>query len=102
MKNKIFVGNLPLEVTENDLMDFFSKFGEIKKITLPKDMYTGKLRGFGFIEFKMVESAKEAISLNRAEFMGKVLTVNEARDERDKRRSGNGGNNGGGRFRGRN
>lgn len=106
MKNKIFIGNLPLNVAEDEMMtaitERFSQFGEIKKITLPKDIYSEKLRGFGFVEFKTVESAKEALSLNRTEFMGKVLTVNEARDERDRKRTGGStGGGGAGGFRSR-
>jgi ATP-dependent DNA helicase RecG len=59
---KLYITNLPFSTTENQLEDFFSRFGEISDISIPKDHYTGKARGFGFIEFEKQEVANKILN----------------------------------------
>jgi RNA recognition motif-containing protein len=76
----IYVGNLSYQATEDDLRDVFAQYGEIKRIVLPIDRETGRMRGFGFVE--LAEDAQEdaAISeLDGAEWMGRQLRVNKAK-----------------------
>jgi RNA recognition motif-containing protein len=76
----IYVGNLSYQATEDDLREVFAQYGEIKRIVLPIDRETGRMRGFGFVE--LAEDAQEdaAISeLDGAEWMGRQLRVNKAK-----------------------
>ena len=95
---KIFVGNLTPQVTEADLRTLFEPHGEISKVEIVKDRYTGDSRGFGFIEMPSEGQAKAAIEkLNGARLQERKLTVNEAKP---KERSGPAeGGRGGGRGR---
>ena len=93
--NKIYVGNLPFQVTEDQLRPIFSAHGEIRGIELIKDRETGTLRGFGFIEYASEEQAKSALILNGHQLNGKTLKVNIAQ-ERERRSGGGGGRPGGG------
>ena len=87
----IYVGNLSREVTDEDLRQEFSAFGEVSSATVIKDRYTGESRGFGFVEMTAKDEANAAIkALNGKELKGRVIKVNEARprrDNRDRRRS---------------
>jgi len=88
---KIYVGNLNYAVTEDQLRGLFSQYGEIKDIVLITDKYTGRSKGFGFVEFSDPSAMKNAIeSQNGKEHDGRTLTVNEARQrpERDSRGGG--------------
>lgn len=77
---KLFVGNLPWSVTDQDLEDMFSPFGAVGSAKVITDRDTGRSRGFGFVEMSD-ESARNAIAdLNESELSGRKLTVNEARD----------------------
>ena len=85
----IYVGNLSYQATEEDLRAVFADYGTVKRVVLPTDRETGRMRGFAFVE--MAESAHEdsAISeLDGAEWMGRQLRVNKARPREDNRSAG--------------
>jgi len=91
----IYVGNLSYEVTEEDLREAFEVFGEVESVKLLKDNYTGKSKGFGFVEMSSNAAAQSAIDgLNNKEFKGRTITVNQARP-RTENRGGRGGFGGG-------
>lgn len=91
MSKKIYVGNLHFKATEEDLMELFSKSGEVESVKIIKDLSTGNSRGFGFVEMSADEDAQKAIkTLNGYTFMERKLNVNEAktghrREKRDSR-----------------
>jgi len=95
----IYVGNLSYDTTEDDLRMAFERFGQVTSATLIKDKYTGKSRGFGFVEMPSNEEAQAAIQgLNGTELTGRTLTVNEARPREEGGGSrGNQSRGGGGR-----
>jgi len=98
MKKKLYVGNLPYKVTEDDLKDLFKEFETVTEINLITDQATGRSRGFGFVEFSSGEDADKAIeSLNGKMFQDREIVVNEARPPKD--RGGNRGGGGGGGYR---
>ena len=77
---KLYVGNLPYETTESDLQALFEATGPVSTINIVRDRSTGQPRGFAFVEMTDAESARRAISeLDRRQFGGRNLTVNEAR-----------------------
>lgn len=89
----IYVGNLSYRATEEDLKEVFADYGSIKRIVLPMDRETGRMRGFAFVD--MMEDAQEdaAITeLDGAQWMGRQLRVNKAkpREENNFRRSSGG------------
>ncbi|MBK7997861.1 MAG: RNA-binding protein [Verrucomicrobia bacterium] len=97
MSNKLFVGNLSFNMTENDLQDAFAAFGTVVEANLMMDRMTGRPRGFGFVTMATPEDAQKAIEgLNGKEVDGRALTVNVARP-REERPPGGGGGGGGGR-----
>ncbi len=76
----IYVGNLGYEVTQEDLEQVFAEYGTVKKVKLPLDRETGRLKGFGFVEMETeVEEGKAIEVLDGAEWMGRSLKVNKAR-----------------------
>jgi RNA recognition motif-containing protein len=92
----IYVGDLSFEVTEEDLRQAFSAFGQVESAKIIKDTYDGKSKGFGFVEMSGRAEAHSAIDgLNGKELKGRTVKVNEARPRSDGRR--NRGNRGGGR-----
>jgi RNA recognition motif-containing protein len=96
----IYVGNLVFDVGEDDLRQAFEQFGQVTEVRLIMDKFTGKSKGFGFVEMPSKEEAEKAIEeMNGKEFMGRDLNVNEARPKID--RGGRGGFGGGGRGGGR-
>jgi RNA recognition motif-containing protein len=91
----IFVGNLSHDVSEEELSAAFSAFGDVSKVTILKDKFSGEPRGFGFVEMPAKAEAQAAIKgMNQKELKGRALNVNEARSQAD--RSGGGGRRGGG------
>jgi RNA recognition motif-containing protein len=81
MSKRIYVGNLSFSTTDDELRGLFSQYGEVHSVNLVTDRETGRPRGFGFVE---MDGADEAIAaLDRKEFGGRVLTVNEARPRND-------------------
>jgi len=110
MSNKMFVGNLSFNTTENDLQDAFAAHGTVTEVNLMMDRATGRPRGFGFVTMSTAEEAQTAIAaLNGKQLDGRDLTVNIAkpREERPagggggggRREYGGGGGGGGGRNR---
>src|SRR5687767_15325174 len=97
MSNKLFVGNLSFNTTENDLQDMFAAHGTVVEANLMVDRVSGRPRGFGFVTMGTPEEAQKAIeALNGASVDGRNLTVNVARP-REERSGGGGGGGGGGR-----
>src|SRR6202167_3949728 len=100
MSNKLFVGNLSFNTTENDLNDAFAAHGTVTETNLMMDRMSGRPRGFGFVTMSTAEEAQKAIAaLNGAQLDGRALTVNVARPRED-RPPGGGGGGGGGRREG--
>jgi RNA recognition motif-containing protein len=80
MSRKLYVGNLPYETGETELQALFARAGTVEKITVMRDMATGRARGFAFVEMSTDDEAQKAISdLNEYQLGGRGLTVNEAR-----------------------
>jgi cold-inducible RNA-binding protein len=99
--NRLFVGNLAYNTIENDLSDLFGQAGSVISVNLMMDKFTGKSRGFAFVEFASPEEATKAVEMfNGKDFQGRALTVNIARprEERPQRsnfRAGDRGDRGG-------
>jgi RNA recognition motif-containing protein len=89
MTQRIYVGNLPYSATERELTEKFSAYGEVVSAAMPTDRESGQPRGFGFIEMSNEDAAKAIDALNGADFGGRSMNVNAAR-EREDRRSGSG------------
>lgn len=78
----IYVGNLSYQATEQDLKKLFSEFGEVKSVKIINDNYTGRSRGFGFVDMEQTSEATKAIeALNNVNFKQQSLIVNEARSK---------------------
>lgn len=92
----IYVGNLSYDVTQDALSAVFAEYGTVKRVQLPTDRETGRLRGFAFVEMNSEAEESAAIdALDGAEWMGRDLKVNKAKPKED--RGGSfGGNRGGG------
>ena len=81
----IYVGNIPFEATDADLRTVFQEYGEVKRVHLPMDRETGRIRGFGFVEMETEDQETVAIDeLNGAEWLGRTLKVNKARPREDR------------------
>ena len=94
MSNKLFVGNLSFNTTENDLHDAFAAHGTVVEANLMMDRMSGRPRGFGFVTMSSPEEAQKAVeALNGKEIDGRALTVNVARPREE--RPGGGGGDGG-------
>jgi cold-inducible RNA-binding protein len=92
---KLYVGNLPMEMTETELKELFSEAGNVSSAKIITDRQTGQPRGFGFVEMETKLEGQKAISmLNGRQVEGRVLAVNEARPQA--RGGGGGGGRGGG------
>jgi RNA recognition motif-containing protein len=93
----IYIGNLSYEVTQDDLTRAFAEYGEVKRVQLPTDRETGRLRGFAFVEMGTDAEESAAIeALDGAEWMGRDLKVNKARPREERgSSSGSWGNRGG-------
>ena len=79
MQNKVFVGNLNFQTTEDELRQLFSQSGEVVSVSIPTDRMSGRPRGFAFVEFASGEAAAAAIErFNDQELGGRNLRVNEA------------------------
>lgn len=95
----IYVGNLSYEVTSDTLSAVFAEYGSVKRVQLPTDRETGRLRGFAFVEMGTEAEETAAIeALDGAEWMGRDLKVNKAKPKEDRGSfgGGGGGNRGGG------
>jgi RNA recognition motif-containing protein len=81
----IYVGNLSYSVTEDDLREMFGKFGEVTRVNLITDKFTGQSKGFGFVEMAVKSEAEAAIkALDGSAAKGRNLRVNEARPRTDR------------------
>jgi RNA recognition motif-containing protein len=93
MSTKLYVGNLPFEATEADLQALFESAGQVSTINIIRDRATGQARGFAFVEMSDTEGAQRAIrELDKHQYGGRSLTVNEAKPMAPR---GNGGGGGG-------
>ena len=85
----IYVGNLPFEVTEDELREEFEAFGQVSSVKIITDKYTGQSRGFGFVEMPAVSEGQAAINgLNGKTVGDSILVVNAARPRSDSRGGG--------------
>ncbi len=76
----IYVGNIPYRLGEDDLKEIFQEYGTVESVKIITDKFSGRSKGFGFIEMPNEEEAKKAIEeLNEAEVDGRNLRVNEAK-----------------------
>ncbi len=95
---KLYVGNLSFDTSESDLRTAFEAHGTVDSVAVVSDKFTGRSRGFGFVEMNNAEEAKAAMGdLNEKELDGRKLNVNEARPREDNR-GGGGGGGGGDRY----
>jgi RNA recognition motif-containing protein len=79
---KVYVANISFNATEQDIRDLFAEYGEIESVKMITDKYTGQSRGFAFVEMESENDSQKAISaLNGSTFMGRTLTVAEARPQ---------------------
>ena len=110
MGKRIYVGNLPFSVGQEQLKELFSQYGEIDEAVVVSNKFSGRSKGFGFVSFKDDAAADKAIAeMNKKEVEGRPLNVKEAipfdenkpRKSFDRGRGGFGGRSGGGRFGGR-
>ena len=95
---KIYVGNLSFDVTEEELREEFASFGKVESVAIPTDKYSGRARGFAFVEMPSVAEGQAAIeALNGKTLRNRTLTVNAARPRSDDRGGGSyGGRRSGG------
>ena len=83
MENKIYVGNLSFDVTDQDLEKLFSDYGKIKEVNIVKDRFSGRSKGFAFVTFDEKESMNKAISdMNGKDFKGREIKVSVARPQK--------------------
>ncbi len=82
----IYVGNLSYQATQDDLRQAFESFGQVESTTIITDKFSGKSKGFGFVDMPSPDQARSAIeALNGKELRGRVLRVNEARPRPESR-----------------
>ena len=85
MTNKVYIGNLSFDTTENTLKDLFSQAGTVSSVSIIMDKYSGRSKGFGFAEMSSEEEAKKAIEMfNGKEVDGRNIVVDEAKPMREK------------------
>jgi cold-inducible RNA-binding protein len=88
MSTRLFVGNLAYQTIENDLQELFGQAGAVTSVNLMMDKFTGKSRGFAFVEFSSQAEAEKAIEMfNSKDFQGRRLTVNVARPREERPRT---------------
>ena len=86
----IYVGNLPYQLTEDELKEIFDEFGEVESAKIIMDKYSGRSKGFGFVEMTNDEEANHAIeNLNDSDVKGRNIRVNQARERNDNFRNEN-------------
>jgi RNA recognition motif-containing protein len=95
----IYVGNLSYQVTQADLSDAFAEYGTVKRVQIPTDRETGKIRGFAFVEMgNDAEEDKAIAELDGAEWMGRSIKVNKAKPREDNRGGSSSFGSGGRRY----
>jgi len=95
----IYVGSLHYDLSEDELRELFETYGEVSSVRIITDKFTGRSKGFGFVEMSDSEAANQAIEeLNGTEIKGRTIRVNESieRKDQDRKRGGFGGENRGG------
>lgn len=98
MSSKLYVGNLSFETKEEDLTALFQQAGTVESVRIITDRYSGRSRGFGFVEMSTEEEAQKAIEMwNGKELDGRTLMVNEAKPKEDRPRRPGGFDRGGSR-----
>jgi RNA recognition motif-containing protein len=86
---KIFCGSLPFSLEETELKEFFEEYGEVTSSVIISDKFSGRSKGFGFVEMSNDEQAQKAIEeLNGAEVNGRTIVVNKAEEKKDNNRGG--------------
>lgn len=92
-ESRLFVGNLPYQAMDSDLQDHFAPAGVVTSVNVMMDKFTGKSRGFAFVEMGSPDEANKAVEMfHNKDFQGRPLTVNIARPREDRPpRSGGGG-----------
>jgi len=99
LAKKLYIGNISFQATEDDLRELFAKSGDVESVKLITDQFTGKPKGFGFVEMVTEEDAKNAITaLNGTTFMDRAITVAEAKPQQPREKRGFGGGGGRGGF----
>lgn len=94
----IYVGNLSYEVTESEIRQEFEAFGEVSSVSIIKDTYSGRSKGFGFVEMPKLNEGQAAVTgLNGKVLKDRAITVNGARSRGDTGGGGSRGGGGGGR-----
>ena len=95
----IYVGNLPFNMGEEDLKEIFEEYGEVSSVKIINDKFTGRSKGFGFVEMDSDDEANNAIKeLNNAEISGRNIKVNESKPRPAESRGGGGDRRGGGGY----
>lgn len=104
MEAKLYVGNLPFKMTDDELFELFSGAGVVKSASIVRDRESNRSKGFGFVVMESDEAAQSAIStLNNRSIGDREITVSMARpreEQPNRRRSGGGGGGGGGHYSG--
>ena len=100
MATKLYVGNLPFKVREEDLQSLFQQAGAVESVNIIRDKFSGQSRGFGFVEMTSPEDAEKAIQMFNGHSMeNREIVVNEARPQAPRPpRSGGGGGGGRGGY----
>ncbi|OGM75357.1 RNA-binding protein [Candidatus Woesebacteria bacterium RIFOXYB1_FULL_38_16] len=84
MNKKLYVGNLDYSVTQEQIREYFAQAGNVIDAVVIMDKYSGRSKGFGFVEFETEEEAKKAIEMfNEKDFNGRNIVVNVARPPRE-------------------
>src|SRR5437762_6448382 len=84
-QSRLFVGNLSYQTMENDLQEYFSQAGIVSSVNLMMDKFTGKSRGFAFVQYSSPTDASKAVEMfHNKDFQGRALTVNIARPREDR------------------
>jgi RNA recognition motif-containing protein len=95
MGKKLFVGGLPFKVTSEELQAFFAAIGAVESAIVITDKFSGKSKGFGFVEYTNDDDAKKAVAeLDGKDFEGRSISVSEARPQQPRERSSFGGGGG--------
>lgn len=98
MSKNIYVGNLPYNISQEELSELFGQYGQVQNVHLITDKFTGRSKGFAFVEMVADEEAEQAIkALHEADLQGRNITVNEARPRETSFGGGGGGSRGGDR-----
>ena len=91
MTNNLYIGNLSYDTTEDTLRTLFAEYGQVESVNLISDRYTGRSRGFAFVEMSTEEAAQQAVSgLNGKQVDEREIKVDKAKPKRDRRESDGG------------